>query len=480
MLLAGSVSAQDIPLTNWTVPTANRWQVQSSSDLSNATVFVPVTPCRLIDTRNPVGPFGGPQFIAGETRNYDVSVGPCTGLPAAPAAYSMNFTIVNYNVASGSFITAWNTGSPRPGVSTVNFGTGPPVANAAVVATGASGQISVYAGAATDIIIDLNGYFLGSVGTLNPGKVLSLIGTVDNSGVIFGRNQSNTSGLYTTGVLGTITSTSLSEGSGVMGYTTYGNNWGVKGLHTGGGAGGINAGGVLGVHGPSRPVVNPQLQVSGVRGEATTGYGVLGLTVNTAGVAGWMLDAQGNTLRGANLGQATYAVWAAGDIGASGTKFFIDPHPTDATKVIRFISLEGPEAGTYFRGRGRFVRGHAVIDVPEAFRMTTEEDGLTVNVTPIGGLAMVAVMRQSLDRIEVESSKDVEFAYIVHGVRRGYRDFQPIAEGREFIPESPNARMPLYLNEEQKRRLIENGTYNADGSVNLETYARVSPTTHQP
>jgi hypothetical protein len=33
--------------------------------------------------------------------------------------------------------------------------------------------------------------------------------------------------------------------------------------------------------------------------------------------------------------------------------------------------------------------------------------------------------------------------------------------------------MPAYLTEEAKRRLIANGTYNADGTVNIETAERV-------
>lgn len=33
--------------------------------------------------------------------------------------------------------------------------------------------------------------------------------------------------------------------------------------------------------------------------------------------------------------------------------------------------------------------------------------------------------------------------------------------------------MPEYLNDAQKQRLIENGTYNVDGSVNLNTAAKL-------
>lgn len=469
LLLCGSALADDVPLQNWTVPSSSRWHVQSTGDITNATVFVAVTPCRLLDTRLPNGPFGGPQYIAGETRTYDVAAGPCTGLPTAAAAYSMNFTIGNYNVASGSFVTAYPAGTSRPGVSTVNFGTGPPIANAAVVATGSGGQISVYAGGATDILIDINGYFLGSAGTLNAGKTLTLSGDAPNGGIIAAHNASTTSGIYTTGVLGSITSATLTDGSGVMGYAGGGTTWGVKGLST---TNTFGSGGVLGVSNALAAAYNA-FNGAGVRGESTTGFGVVGNTRTAWGVAGTFVDAGGSVVRSGYLGGPVWAVYAAGDMAATGTKPFLDPHPTDPTKIIRFVALEGPEAGTYFRGRSRFVRGHATIPVPDAFRFTTEEEGLTVHVTPIGGLAMVAVMRQSLDGIEVESSRDVEFSYIVHGVRRGYRDLQPIIDGQEFMPPNADARMPAYLNESQKQRLIDNGTYRADGTVNIDTALRL-------
>ena len=37
------------------------------------------------------------------------------------------------------------------------------------------------------------------------------------------------------------------------------------------------------------------------------------------------------------------------------------------------------------------------------------------------------------------------------------------------MPETPEATMPAYLTEVQKEMLISNGTYKADGTVNMET-----------
>jgi hypothetical protein len=48
-----------------------------------------------------------------------------------------------------------------------------------------------------------------------------------------------------------------------------------------------------------------------------------------------------------------------------GTKSFVQPHPTDASKQILFYCLEGNENGTYFRGTTRLVGGRAEIPIPE-------------------------------------------------------------------------------------------------------------------
>jgi len=138
-----------------------------------------------------------------------------------------------------------------------------------------------------------------------------------------------------------------------------------------------------------------------------------------------------------------------------------------------YSSLEGREVGTYFRGTSRIVNHQAVIEVPEDFRIVTDDEGLTVQLTPVGDLATLAVVRQDLNQIVVKASGDVTFHYLVQGVRRAFRDLQPVQIGYEFVPRSPNDTMPLFLTEEARRRLIANGTYNADGTVNMETAERL-------
>ena len=55
--------------------------------------LIPVTPCRIVDTRWPAGPFGGPEMDAGATRAFDIPQSAC-GIPSTAVAYSLNVTVV--------------------------------------------------------------------------------------------------------------------------------------------------------------------------------------------------------------------------------------------------------------------------------------------------------------------------------------------------------------------------------------------------
>jgi len=118
--------------------------------------FYPVTPCRVMDTRHPDAPLGGPILNGGASRTVPVQSSLC-GLPSGAAAYSLNMTVVP--TGGLDYLTTWPTGSAQPLVSTLNDQTGTIVANAAIVPAGAGGSIDVFATHQTDLIIDINGYF---------------------------------------------------------------------------------------------------------------------------------------------------------------------------------------------------------------------------------------------------------------------------------------------------------------------------------
>src|SRR5262249_4775246 len=143
------------------------------------------------------------------------------------------------------------------------------------------------------------------------------------------------------------------------------------------------------------------------------------------------------------------AVLAQGDLNVTGTKSFVDPHPTDPTKQIAFVCLEGPEVGVYCRGRGHFTAGVATIAIPETFRMEAEADGLSIQVTPTGStFTSVTVRSLDLDRAVVLGSQDVDFFFMLNGIRKGYANYDPIKANTVFVPSAPDASIWTSLNAE--------------------------------
>jgi hypothetical protein len=237
--------------------------------------------------------------------------------------------------------------------------------------------------------------------------------------------------------------------------------------------------GVAGFDGSGCTPLGLGLGPAGVIGGSFTQTGVLGYTNSQlngqAGVAGYYWDDEflcgGSPAASGYLGYMTgssiYGVYSVGNIAATGTKSFLEPHPTDASKEIRYVSLEGPEAGTYFRGSGHTVHGKATIEVPDSFRLVTAEKGLTVVVTPTGDLAQIAAISKSLDKIVIASSKDVAFDYVVNGVRKAFQDFESIVPNSDFVPSGPEDRRFFALPAESQQRLVATGIYLPDGKVNL-------------
>jgi hypothetical protein len=469
--------------------------------------FIGIQPCRVTDTRGFGAPIQGGIFANSEQRTWDVTN--VCGIPAGADAISVNFTVVPTVAApAGAFLLAWPTGQAAPPTAIMTYGPGQTIlSNAAIVPLGPGEQLNVNVSHSTHIIMDVNGYFSD---TLQDGQNYFLVVNNSTQYTIRADNNNTTcagpcgmradvssgyagyfvseeaNGDVNYGVYGEANSSGAGS-AGVRGFSdnAAGVTYGVFGTND---SGANNSAGVRGTTGAVAPSIS--WQNAGVRGEGgLLTYGVLGLS-RSFGVQGVLVDAAGTNLAQGYLGRAggdsincgglfepvcptDWAVYAIGSIGATGTKFFLDPHPTDAKKVIGYISLEGPEAGTYFRGRARFQNGVARIAVPEHFRMVTDPEGLTVQITPIGGMATVGVMKMDLDEIVVQSSRNLEFSYLVQGVRATFKNAPTVWEGNEFRPASADAKMPAALSEGQRARLIANGTYKPDGTVNMETAQRL-------
>jgi hypothetical protein len=125
--------------------------------ISPATHFVPVTPCRVADTRTPHGAFGGPAIAAGSSRDFAIPMSAC-GIPSNANAYSLNVAVVPKGHLG--YITVWPTGQSQPFVATLNSLDGRIKSNAAIVPAGLNGAVSIFTTDATDVILDINGYFV--------------------------------------------------------------------------------------------------------------------------------------------------------------------------------------------------------------------------------------------------------------------------------------------------------------------------------
>jgi len=123
---------------------------------SAALQFVKVTPCRVVDTRNANGTFGGPPITGGTFRSFPLPQGGCN-IPATAAAYSLNVTVVPPGPLG--YLTIWPTGEDQPVVSTMNSLDGRVKANAAIVPAGVSGGVNVFVSNTSDVVLDIDGYF---------------------------------------------------------------------------------------------------------------------------------------------------------------------------------------------------------------------------------------------------------------------------------------------------------------------------------
>jgi hypothetical protein len=315
-----------------------------------------------------------------------------------------------------------------------------------VTGRGVYGEATVTTGANSGVY----GRSASTFGTGVYGEAIAITGA--NFGVN-GRSASTTG----TGVYGEATATS-GETYGVYGTV---NSPGAIGVY-GSASEGV---GVSGFSSLYRGVWGESVSNRGVYGQSSTGTGVLGnataSTGVTYGVYGWSQSPNG------------FGVYSASDFGGSGAKFFIQPHPSDPSKEIRFVCLEGNESGTYFRGSSQLDGGRAYIEVPEEFRLVSETDGLTVQLTARGPNAGLWIESSDLNLIVVVGNGDVQFDYFVNGVRRGFADHESFRENNAYVPEVRGIPFGTQFRPGHRQILVDNGILNPDFTPNERTAARM-------
>jgi hypothetical protein len=121
------------------------------------------------------GPVGGP--IAATTRRFqpdqriELQVvgenvigtdGVARAIPAGASAVALNITAVT--PSQPGFITVWPCDVARPDASNLNFAVGGAVANSVIAPVGATGRVCFYSNQETDFLVDITGWFAGSIG----------------------------------------------------------------------------------------------------------------------------------------------------------------------------------------------------------------------------------------------------------------------------------------------------------------------------
>lgn len=136
--------------------------------VGGATGFVPVSPVRALDSR-----VGDRRWAAQEHRTVDLS----GYAPTGARAVALDVAVVD--PSSDAYVTLVTAGSAAaagtPTVASVTGRTGRTVAGHAVVALSDAGAVDVYAHAATDLVLDVYGWYIdggASLHTVTPQRLL--------------------------------------------------------------------------------------------------------------------------------------------------------------------------------------------------------------------------------------------------------------------------------------------------------------------
>ena len=113
----------------------------------------------------------------------------------------------------------------------------------------------------------------------------------------------------------------------------------------------------------------------------------------------------------AGTGRYIYAV----NLNVTGYKNFEIEHPTKENTMLVHSSLEGPEAGVYYRGRAQ----SDTITLPDYWTGLVRDGTITVQLTPNGSFQHLYVVSTSLSEIKIGAAEGetIDCYYIIYGER---------------------------------------------------------------
>ena len=120
--------------------------------------FYTVVPCRVVDTRGPAGPYGGPALEAEAFRTFPLA-GRCN-IPSTAVTVAANLTVAQPTALG--HLRVFPEGTPLPEASSINYSPGRTRSNNGLLALSPAGEVSVYCkqfSGTAHLILDVVGYF---------------------------------------------------------------------------------------------------------------------------------------------------------------------------------------------------------------------------------------------------------------------------------------------------------------------------------
>jgi len=141
-------------------------------------VYTPVSPVRVLDTRNGTGHSGA----LGANASFSLQVTGSNGVPSGATAVVLNVTATG--PTASSFVTVWPDLTTRPTASNLNFTAGETIPNLVVVPVGSNGKVDFYNHTGSvNLVADLAGYYsTGGGSSFVPAGPLRVLDTRNGTG----------------------------------------------------------------------------------------------------------------------------------------------------------------------------------------------------------------------------------------------------------------------------------------------------------
>ncbi len=425
---------------------------QLPAELPKGLILIP--PCRVADTREANGPLGGPAMTAGETRTFPIPAGVCN-IPRNAAAYSLNVTVVPHEPFS--HLTMWPTGQPMPYVSTLNANEGHVVANGAIVTAGINGEVSIYVTGATDVFLDVNGYFAAPTWT-NGNTVFggSAGGNVGNNNTSVGSTALQSGSGSQNTAIGANTLTA-SSGSGNVGVGYAALEYNTTGFsNTGVGEAAL----FLNTSGSNNTALGNSALFHNQTAWSNTAIGANALTSNTTGSYNTAIGAKAGWT--VSTGDYNIAIGFGAGYNATGS-YNIEIGNAGQSNDTNVIRIGDPvnHTSTYIAGiANTVVAGSAVVIDPSTGQLGTIQSSARYkeDIHEMAGASedlmrlhpVIFRYRQAM----ADGSKPMQYGLIAEEVARVYPELVVLGKDRQVESVQYQALPAMLLNELQKQHRV--------------------------